>query len=500
MGFKEDADFARFLTMGAYGTAAVKADLEQRGHEVIELERYAMANKVWAVKVKRLRIPDLLCVKCGRRCESKSKTKLEIKLSHSGTPGREWSAGGMRDGDVFAFLRVVVESDTPPMIGKPLYVTRAALQEAIASVKEGVRKSISAGSEADVTWPSWVPGMSGTLNFIAPIDPDGNIFYEKSKGGKGVYRNGSKWADAHLYLEPGDSFEGGFTFVAGCVAPADVSCPGDVWDWRVALTSDDDGDRYAAVKSCYFRSPEECESLLSSVAVGEEEDWRIALEAAGVLSLSNPGRWVALLTDSATDITLTVEQQMEAVLILSELPSVEAAEGLWRAASVHEGRSEDIRAAAVWGLGLGAAPWPEKVAEFLDDRSDRVALHAAAALPEVLPAGVLNQLTDWLATGSERQAAVAAGVLARRGYFRELVESGESSGVFGSLIAIRALGDIPQSEVERRLSGAMSESMMNALKPIWAQHRDWLRRPENEGALDVLDAQQVRFWNVGGSE
>ena len=54
MGFKEDAQFARYVTMGAVGTAAVARDLRARyGHRPIELERYAMANKVWAVKEGR---------------------------------------------------------------------------------------------------------------------------------------------------------------------------------------------------------------------------------------------------------------------------------------------------------------------------------------------------------------------------------------------------------------------------------------------------------------
>ena len=52
MGFKEDEDFVRFLTMGAYGTAEISADLERsHGHQIVELERYARGNKVWAIKV-----------------------------------------------------------------------------------------------------------------------------------------------------------------------------------------------------------------------------------------------------------------------------------------------------------------------------------------------------------------------------------------------------------------------------------------------------------------
>ena len=91
MGFKEDADFARFVSMGAVGTAAVADDLrEQHGHRPIELERYAMANKVWQTKVKRLRLPDLVCTRCGLRVESRAKSKLGLVLSHSDARDRSW--------------------------------------------------------------------------------------------------------------------------------------------------------------------------------------------------------------------------------------------------------------------------------------------------------------------------------------------------------------------------------------------------------------------------
>ncbi|MCY4369962.1 MAG: HEAT repeat domain-containing protein, partial [bacterium] len=64
----------RFVSMGAVGAAAVARHLgTQHGHRMIELERYAMANKVWQTKVKRLRLPDLLCVRCGRRVEARAK-------------------------------------------------------------------------------------------------------------------------------------------------------------------------------------------------------------------------------------------------------------------------------------------------------------------------------------------------------------------------------------------------------------------------------------------
>jgi len=77
--------------MGAHGAASVADDLSRdHGHKVMELERYAMSNKLWSTKLKRLRLPDLMCLRCGARIEARAKSSLQIKLSHSDTPGREW--------------------------------------------------------------------------------------------------------------------------------------------------------------------------------------------------------------------------------------------------------------------------------------------------------------------------------------------------------------------------------------------------------------------------
>ena len=143
MGFKEDADFARFVSMGAVGAAAVAFDLsEEHGHRMVELERYAMANKVWQTKVKRLRLPDLLCLRCGLRVEARAKSKLGIVLSHSDVPGREWDAGGMRDDDLFVFIRTDL-SHFPPYAGAPVCFSKAALRASINQAQRSAPKPAS---------------------------------------------------------------------------------------------------------------------------------------------------------------------------------------------------------------------------------------------------------------------------------------------------------------------------------------------------------------------
>ncbi len=130
MAFKQNEDFLRYLTMGAVGSAAVARYLNGRqGHRVVELERYTMANKIWATKVKRLRLPDLMCLDCGMRVEARAKSKLEIKMSDSETPGRAWYAS-LRGQDLIAFLHCHWEGNTVVPAGRPEFFTVEAMRAA----------------------------------------------------------------------------------------------------------------------------------------------------------------------------------------------------------------------------------------------------------------------------------------------------------------------------------------------------------------------------------
>ena len=66
--FKTDESFLEKLAIGATGTCAVFNDLKRQGHRPIELERGSLGFKIWkSIKIKRLRVPDILCLACGTR-------------------------------------------------------------------------------------------------------------------------------------------------------------------------------------------------------------------------------------------------------------------------------------------------------------------------------------------------------------------------------------------------------------------------------------------------
>ena len=111
MGFKSDREFLRNISIGAIGTRQVAAVLTRGGFNIIELERYSGSNKIWATKIKRLRVPDLLCLNSGTRIESRGKSKLVVTMSHAEkNADRAWDKS-LRDNDLIAFNCLLPEGD-----------------------------------------------------------------------------------------------------------------------------------------------------------------------------------------------------------------------------------------------------------------------------------------------------------------------------------------------------------------------------------------------------
>ena len=93
--FKSDESFLEKISIGAAGTIAVLDNLKRHGHSPIELERGSTSFKIWKnIKIKRIRVPDVLCLGCGTCVECRTKTKPEISMSHShADPERGWDYG-----------------------------------------------------------------------------------------------------------------------------------------------------------------------------------------------------------------------------------------------------------------------------------------------------------------------------------------------------------------------------------------------------------------------
>jgi HEAT repeat protein len=491
VGFKEDADFARFVSMGAAATDAVRADLRERfGHRVVELERYAMANKVWHTKVKRLRLPDLVCIDCGLRIESRGKSQLGIILSHSDAEGRSWDAGGMGDHDLYAFLRVVVAGDEVHT-STPVYFRTDDLRSAVEHAKRSAPKAMSQGSEVTLTWQSWVAGQSGV---VVEVDEKGRILCRWESGKTYRYGSWRKWPQRHLYVEPGEPLVAGETIVAGIVKPAtELHCPGSVWNVEGALRSEDPSTRYAALRAAGLRGDPSLVEAVVATAADEGEDWRIRLEATASIARLGDHDAIARIAELALAEDSDSERQMEAVFVLSELPIDQARAALRQVALWRDGPSE-LRSAAVWGLAQGIAPDPSEVLEFTADDDLLVAAHAVAGMP-ALTAAVETELVEWLLGGDGRHRAVAAALLVRSQRVEPLLRVAAEEGP-ARLWALRALGDIPEAVIREAAGNLLTDDVEKALAPFWVGQKDWVRTDAAE-AVGALDVQKVRFNPLG---
>lgn len=111
--FKSDESFLSKIAIGAAGTNATIEALTAMGFRPIELERGSSGYKIWKkIKIKRVRVPDILCLRTGLRFESRGKTKLEISMSHSlNEPSRCWDVC-MRTDDYVSIIRLEAVEDS----------------------------------------------------------------------------------------------------------------------------------------------------------------------------------------------------------------------------------------------------------------------------------------------------------------------------------------------------------------------------------------------------
>lgn len=167
--FKTEESFLEKISIGTCGAAKTMEVLASAGHEPIELERGALNNRIWRdIKIKRIRVPDILCLKSGRRVESRAKTKLEIAMSHSPTnQDRGWDAG-LSDDDWIAFVKCEKIGESPTdwkASNNVQFFTVLSLREAFKKkrVIQENPKGIQEGSEIRLTWPSAVASEDGEI-------------------------------------------------------------------------------------------------------------------------------------------------------------------------------------------------------------------------------------------------------------------------------------------------------------------------------------------------
>ena len=484
MAFKTDESFLEKLTMGAAGSRAVAVRLQGLGHEMAELERYTTANKIWSRKVKRLRLPDLFCVKCGLRVEARAKSKLEIKLSDSPmVSGREWDAN-LRDSDLIGLVKCYLEEGEVRAGSRVEFFCVGALRESVEVSRLGPPKSASEGAERDRTWPANAPPRDGR---VARVGADG-VRVEWGEGGSYTYRRSD--AKNHVYVSEGEEFVGLEQFIIGSVeAPSELECPGATWSHLDDLSSEEPTDRYAAAKALGLLGDKKAVGALGQVSTNQDEDIRIRVEAIGALGRLGDLDAVEKLSVIAMSDEYPEGMPMEAVFILSELPWTSAADALEDIASKEE-LDEEIRAAAVWGLGSTGHGEAARLLGFIGDANDYVAVHAVIAAGSSLDQATCMAAAEMLKQES-RQAAAAARLLASQGtdgasVLAQVAEQGSGEARLWALRGLGLAGRAALSAVE------LDRETLRLLEPMLVAEDDFLNEGEVLKLLLFVE-KQVAF-------
>ena len=493
MGFKADTSFLRFLTMGALGVRQTMVQLQEKGFKPIELERYCASNKIWSTKVKRLRLPDLLCVKTGLRVEVRAKSDLKIRMSDApNNPDRAWDAG-LQDDDLAAFIACFDDGEGPVAADEATFFRIGDLRSTVDQSKLGPPKSASEGAERDRTWPATIPKRDGRVLEVSDQKIVVELFATEDRAAR---RQSYALKGKTPYVKEGDLFKANSCFLSGAPSSmADLSAYLDhVYDPFTALGSHNDVDRYAAAKSFPYRDDNRAKALQAlEKLISREKEQRVKLEAAGSAAALGSALGQEIIAQFIWDEQAVHELRMEAVLILTELGDGGFTRELLKSIAAHPGFAEnEIRQAAIWGLGKAGLKAYEDVLPFIADEEENVALHAIGAFDANTPRHVIDCLVELLLQGGQRVAPAASEAL-------RIIGSPEAISALHDAYRqneharnwiLATLGRMPPQMIRRELQG---HDVLAALEPLLlcAPGANWLSSEQMKTDIAFLLKQDL---------
>ena len=414
--FKSDESFLEKLTIGAVGTRAVFEDLKRQKHEPIELERGSMSYKLWkSIKIKRLRVPDLLCLRCSARVEARAKTKLELSMSHSTSdPARGWDRG-LTDRDMVAFslCRKTGEGPTDWAAANLIqYVPVSALRKAFKAdqVVAERPKGAQEGFELRVTWPATIASMDGVVTEVTKE----RVTYKRDGGRSIGLRLGRKGLVLKPLVKVGDTVRE--SQVMASVVPAGATFPcgagANERTYLALLGSSSVEERYTAAKALSsFRSGAASKALRGRMDDAKEHVY-VRLDSAASLARQGDPAGMAFIGQTLQDPYL--ENQLEAVIILGEIRSGESEKALTDVL-LDKARHPEIRAGAAWALGeLNQASSADALMQTFLEMDETVRTEAARALRRLAQLAALD-LTPSLKSSQGDQRAGVAWAIAQSG-------------------------------------------------------------------------------------
>ncbi|OAQ21011.1 HEAT repeat domain-containing protein [Thermosulfurimonas dismutans] len=418
--FKSDESFLKKISLGATGTIAIFDHLKKLEHKPIELERGSMSFKIWKkIKIKRIRVPDLLCIKCGRCIECRAKSKLEISMSHSeSNQNRKWDYG-LKDDDFVAFVACKQIGNNPlswEIDGPIQYVSvrdlRLAHQNNLTILTQP--KGAEEGFEMRIQWPASIASAAGT---VISIESD-RLKYRKESNGRIIPL---KLWKQNKRLKPlvkeGEKITK--NQIIASVVPVTSTLPCERLfseeDFIKWLSSSLLTNKYAAIKALAFFHSSEITDLLVKKLKDQYEHFLIKLEAAASLFRQGNDIGYEFIKQCLTNDSL--ECRLEAVIILGEINNDASCQMLIEIL-LDKKQDAEIRAGAAWALGeLSNKRAIDALIEAFNATEKNIQIEAARALSK-LARQFTFEIIKKFSESNELERAGIAWALSQTGKFR----------------------------------------------------------------------------------
>jgi HEAT repeat protein len=417
--YKSDVSFLEKISVGAVGTKKVFENIAAQGHSPIELERGSMSFKIWKqIKIKRVRVPDILCIRCDKRVESRAKTNLEITMSHStSTPERGWDFG-LENDDYIALVKCIKSGEKPVdwAAEEPVqYVQVGDMREAYSKKLALAEKPKGAteGFEIRVTWPSSLASDDGE---VVSVDSK-KIQYRTSKSKRIVTLGLSKRGVA---LEPrvrvGETVRKNqiIASVVPVVQRFECGRTTSAEYYLNMLESTSLSDRYVSAKAlAYFPSANAADAL-ERIIKNEKEHIYVRLEAASSLLRLGQTEYLSFFKGLLNDPYL--ENRLECVIVLGEIDLDKSCD-LLITTLLDDNQHPEIRAGAAWSLGeLKNKKATEALVKVFNDVGASVREEAARALMRFVDR-YSKDIIQLIPKSNEEERAGIAWALSKSGQF-----------------------------------------------------------------------------------
>ncbi len=402
--FKTDESFLEKLAIGAIGTKKVIENLMQQGHIPVELERGSTGYKIWkSIKIKRVRVPDILCVNSGIRIESRAKTNLVISMSHSSADETRGWDFGLKNED-FVALVVCEKNGEEPVDwiadNNVQYIKVSDLRDALKNnrVIQEQPKGSQEGFESRLTWPSSVASSDGKVTEIS-----NRIKFKRGSDKRTIsLALSKKGINVTPCVTEGEEIKR-YQILAS-VVPVSKEVPAREIDpqsyYLNMLTSASITERYGAAKAFSFLEGPLDERPLTERINDSDEHIYVKLEAAAALARSNAQIGYDFIESVLNSEYL--EHRLEAIIILGELPSERSGQALIKVLS-DSSQHEEIRGGAAWALGeLNLRSSIPSLVSAFNEVSPPVRIEAARSLKKMCKSHI-EYILDFFRNASENE-------------------------------------------------------------------------------------------------